>query len=743
MTERRVRARVRGVVQGVGFRPHIYRLASTHGLGGFVLNDASGVLLEVEGDTISVDGFLARIASDAPPLASVEAIESQELAPLGEHFFAIVASEAGPPGDVPILPDIATCAACLSELFDPADRRYRYPFINCTGCGPRFTIVTGVPYDRAATTMSGFPMCADCRTEYEDPTDRRFHAEPIACPVCGPSLRFLDAAGEPIDSDAADALLDGQIVAVKGIGGFHLAAAAFDEHAVAALRARKHREEKPFALMVATLADAAALVALTPDDERMLTSHARPIVVAPRRAGTQVANAVAPGSGELGVMLPYSPLHHLLLAATATPLVMTSGNVSDEPIAYRDEDALKRLAGIADAFLMHNRPIHTRTDDSVVRGPIIIRRSRGYVPSALGLPIPAETPILAVGAELKNTFCLARGARAWVSHHVGDLRDVETYMSFREGITHLERLLRVVPRLIAHDLHPDYLSTTLALERDDVDLIGVQHHHAHLAAVLAEHDVRGPAVGAIFDGTGYGPDGSVWGGEILVGGLDGYLRAGHLTPVRMPGGERAIREPWRMACAWLATEDPPSWLDRPAWRDVTRLARVGLASPWTTSVGRLFDAVAALCGVRGEVTYEGQAAVELEVLCDPAERGTYEIEVREESDQLVLDPRSMIAEILADVASGTSVASVSARFHSALADATVVACAEAAARHGLEIVALGGGVFQNLTLLERTRVGLERHGLRVLVPRRLPPNDGGISYGQVAIAAASRGDVRA
>ncbi|MGH2821483.1 MAG: carbamoyltransferase HypF, partial [Thermoleophilaceae bacterium] len=534
----RVRARVEGTVQGVGFRPFVYRLAGELDLAGWVLNDERGVLLEVEGESGSVESFLRRLPAEAPPLAAVESVTAEDLAPTGDRGFAIVASERRGQADAPVSPDSATCQDCLRELFDPADRRYRYPFVNCTNCGPRFTIVRGVPYDRPLTTMAGFEMCEACRAEYEDPGDRRFHAQPNACPACGPTL---SAAPSMI----LHALVTGAVVAVKGLGGYHLACACDDEAAVATLRRRKHREDKPFALMAPDLAAARRLVELSAEEEDLLDGRARPIVIARRRSDADVAPSVAPGSPDLGVMLPYTPLHHLLLHDVGRPLVMTSGNVSDEPIAYEDGDAVERLKGIADLFLMHDRPIHMRTDDSVIRstsrGPLLLRRSRGYVPDGVYLPVRVVRPILACGAELKSTFCVAKGRRAWVSHHIGDLENWETLRSFREGIEHFERLFAVEPEVVAHDLHPDYLSTKEALEREGVEHVGVQHHHAHLAACLAEYGERGPAVGAIFDGTGYGPDRTVWGGELLVGGLAGYERAGSLWPVRMPGGERAIK----------------------------------------------------------------------------------------------------------------------------------------------------------------------------------------------------------
>ena len=751
----RTRARVEGVVQGVGFRPFVHRLAGELALDGFVLNDEHGVLVEVQGAPERVEAFLARLRDDAPPLAIVERVLAEAVEPVAGTGFRIVESARGGRPSALVSADVATCEDCLRELFDPADRRHRYPFLNCTNCGPRFTIVTGIPYDRPNTTMAGFAMCDACRAEYEDPADRRFHAQPIACPDCGPHLSV------PFD-DVPAALRDGGVVAIKGLGGFHLACVASDERAVAALRARKHREDKPFALMAPGVAAAAELVELGPEEERLLCSRERPIVLAPRRASAAVADSVAPRSRELGVMLPYTPLHHLLLADMGVPLVMTSGNVSDEPIAFEDGDAVARLEPIADLVVLHDRPIRTRTDDSVVRvmrsrpprppRPVMLRRSRGYVPASLPLPesVRPARPILACGAELKSTFCLAAEGRAWVSHHIGDLRNAETLAAFTDGVEHFERLFEIAPEVVVHDLHPEYLSTKYALERDAARHVGVQHHHAHLAACLAEHGEPGPALGAIFDGTGYGTDGAVWGGELLAGDLAGFERAGHLRPVRMPGGEQAIRQPWRMACAWLQEAlgeepEPLPGVDAARWRAVASVARGELAAPLTTSMGRLFDAVAALCGIRLEVTYEGQAAIELEGAAEPGDHGRYDLPVgpapagaggEAPRRGLVLDPRPAVLQVAGDLRAGVAPGVVAARFHDTVAAATAEACAAAASARGLAAVVLSGGVFANRRLLRTTSARLRAAGLRVLVPERLPPGDGGISFGQASVAAA-------
>ncbi len=758
----RLRVRVEGTVQGVGFRPFVYRLARELELAGYVLNDAHGVLLEIEGTRASIDQFLARLRSGAPPLAVLDRVSVDALECDGALGFEIRESPHGEQASAPVTPDTAICQDCLRELLDPADRRFRYPFINCTGCGPRFTIVLGVPYDRPLTTMAPFRMCASCQAEYDDPADRRFHAQPNACPACGPSLALVDRAGAPVVRDrtcdavaaAAAALARGAIVALKGVGGYHLACRADHEQAVASLRSRKHREDKPFALMAPDLAGAERLVALECAARELLVSPQRPIVLAPRAPRAPVARSVAPGTPELGVMLPYSPLHHLLLADASTALVMTSGNVSDEPIAYRDEDALERLRSIADLFLRHDRKIETRTDDSVVRvvhaggarRTAFLRRSRGYVPGSLPLPGGGRArPLLACGAELKNTFCVAKAARAWVSHHIGDLENYATLRSFMAGVEHFERLFAVSPEVVAHDLHPDYLSSKYALERDGVELLAVQHHHAHLAACLAEHGELGKAVGAIFDGTGYGLDGTIWGGELLYGDLLGFRRVGALRTVALAGGPRAIKQPWRMACAWLreaglGDRGVPVQLrgrvEPSRWGQVSRLAETGFSSPTTTSMGRLFDAVAALCGLRPEISYEGQAAIELEALCQVGDHGRYEVELVDVDGMLEIDPREMIGAIADEAAAGADLGSVASRFHDSIAQVTVDACARLAGELRTEAVVLSGGVFANRRLLEATVTGLERAGLRTLTPQLLPANDGGISYGQAAVAAA-------
>jgi hydrogenase maturation protein HypF len=794
----RVRVRVAGIVQGVGFRPFVHGLAGSLGLSGHVGNDESGVLLEAEGDPASVRRFLAELAEHPPALAVVERVEATEIPVTGGAAggaageggaaagFAIVASTAAGRRATLISPDTATCADCLAELVDPADRRYRYPFLNCTNCGPRFTIVTGVPYDRAATTMAGFPMCPACAAEYHDPADRRFHAQPVCCPDCGPTLRLVGADGAPyraaggaappdrepitepstdLISEAAAALRAGAILAIKGLGGFHLATLALGavgETAVARLRARKHREDKPFALLVADLDAARAIVEVDDTAAELLTSRRRPIVLLPRvaePAADGLASQVAPGNGYLGVLLPYTPLHHLLAAELAEPIVLTSGNISDEPIAFQDEDAEVRLAPIADAFLTHDRPIHVRADDSVLRvvdgRAMPIRRSRGYAPEPLSLAWPAPRPVLGCGAELKSTFCLARGLHAMLSHHIGDLENYETLRSYTTGVAHFQELFDVRPVVLAHDLHPEYLSTKFALDRaedaaehggEPVELLGVQHHHAHLASCLADNGVAGPVLGVACDGLGYGTDGTLWGGEVMVASLLGFRRLAHLEPVPLPGGAAAIREPWRMAAAYLrvgfgAGVLPPGaaalagrqgarWEQLGALLDAAPTGAVN--APLTSSAGRLFDAVAALVGLRDRVNYEGQAAIELEQRVDPAERGGYPARL----DGPLIRGADLVAAVAGDLAAGAAVGTIAARFHNGVVDVLARACAAGRDETGLGTVALSGGVFQNVVLTSRLAARLRADGFAVLTHHRVPPNDAGISLGQVAIAAA-------
>jgi hydrogenase maturation protein HypF len=706
--ERR-RYRIGGVVQGVGFRPFVYRLAARHELGGFVLNDGGGVLVEAEGPAVALDALAVELRSEAPGLARVDSVVIEPVAARGETEFRIESSV--PAGRNALIPaDVATCDDCLRELFDPGDRRHLYPFVNCTNCGPRFTIVTGVPYDRPNTTMAAFPMCEACRGEYEDPTDRRFHAEPICCPACGPQLSLaLD--------DAAGLLLSGSILAVKGLGGWHLACDAANEDAVARLRARKHREDKPFAVMTV---EPEQLASLEAGEAELVGSRERPIVLVRRRSDAPLAGSISPGSPWVGLMLPYTPLHHLLLAGCGRALVMTSGNVSDEPIVVDDAAAHERLAGIADAFLGHDRPIHRRCEDSVVRVAFPVRRSRGYAPGAICLPIPARSTILATGAELKSTFCIARGRDAFLSPHLGDLDTEAAYRAFEADIELYLSMLDVRADTIAHDLHPEYLSTKWALEQD-AELVGVQHHHAHAAACLAEHGETGQALALVFDGTGLGTDGTLWGGELLRCDLREFERLAHLEPVPLPGGSAAIREPWRVASSCLELAGRPVPFAR--WALVRQSLQVN--APLSSGMGRLFDAVAAVLGLREAVTFEGQAAIELELLAGSTEATPYEWRFG--------DGAALVAAVFDDLAAGRPAPEIAAAFHETIAAASARACEETGERGA---VALSGGTFQNRRLLAATTRELEHRGFRVLTHRLVPPNDGGISYGQAAVAAA-------
>jgi hydrogenase maturation protein HypF len=772
----RQRLHVTGIVQGVGFRPFVYSLASQLDLAGWVSNTSSGVIIEVEGESQSLDQFQSKLITQAPPLAHIEKVEAQELPPDGFTHFEIRASQVEPGAFQPISPDIATCDDCLREMNDPRDRRYRYPFTNCTNCGPRFTIIKDIPYDRPETTMAAFPMCPDCAREYHDPLDRRFHAQPVACPDCGPQVwlvlshsqtsdrevklaverpepgpdgRLMYPLGEDAIHITLELLSQGKIVGIKGLGGFHLACDATNPQAVADLRSRKGRREKPFALMMADEEQVASYCRLSPRERELLLSRERPIVLLWRKEGAApaIVEAVAPNQDILGVMLPYTPLHHLLFPpGRANPLVMTSGNFSEEPIATTNHEALTRLAPLADAFLVHDRDIHIRTDDSVVRiyqgQELPVRRSRGYAPYPVHLPV--ETPqVLAVGAELKNTFCLTRENYAFMSQHIGDMENYETLCSFEDGVAHFEKLFRVEPQFIAYDLHPDYMATRYALERADKEslpAIGVQHHHAHIAACLADNGYDGaePVIGVSFDGTGYGPDGAVWGGEFLIADYTKYTRPFHLDYLPLPGGDAATRVPARTALAYLlhsGIEDmeslPPTIYLSPQERAIVeKQYRTGLNSPLTSSMGRLFDAVASLVGVRQAVNYEAQAAIELEAIADPEERGAYSFQIL--AGRISAAP--VIQSIITDYRTGLPADKIAARFHNGVAAMIRSVCLQMRRDGGLEQVALSGGVFQNVILLQRTTELLADSGFTILIHHQVPPNDGGLALGQALIA---------
>jgi len=775
--------RIEGVVQGVGFRPFVHALATSLGLTGHVGNDGSGVFLDVEGPEPEVEEFLDRLPAEIPPLASIDAIRVSDAPPVGETAFRIVESRHGATDSVALIPpDTATCADCAREVLDPSDRRHRYPFTACTYCGPRYTLVTGLPYDRPFTTMAAFPLCERCAAEYADPADRRFHAQPTACPVCGPRLAFRRSAETEASSYADDALAEalrvlhsGGIVAVKGLGGYHLACDADRRDAVDELRRRKQRGSKPLAVMVRDLATADELVVLDDAARAALTSPQAPIVLAPTRAGVDatdiaLASAAAPDVGTLGVLLPYSPLHLLLFTPhPAFPgieppraLVMTSGNLSDEPLCTDPAEADERLAGLADAFLHHDRPIHTACDDSVVRivGTTLqpVRRSRGYAPLPVRLPLDAA-PTLAVGGELKTAVCLASGRRAWMSQHIGDTENLETLAMLERVVATLSELTRVEAEVVVADAHPAYLSRRWALERAaarGAETVLVQHHHAHLAALLAEHGVEPgeDVLGMVFDGTGYGTDGTIWGGELLLGSYAAAARVGHLRPVRLPGGDAAVRRPARTAMAHLEAAGVPWDADIASIRaaDTTELTAIagmlrgGAGCTPTTSMGRLFDAVASILGVRQDVDHEGQAAMELEALASTdagrADPDDWRFDVADEAGSLVLDPGPVVRSAVRSVREGVPAAAASRAFHAAVAGAVEAAALRVRDSHGTGVVGLTGGVFQNARLSEDCRGRLERQGFRVLVHALVPPNDGGLALGQVAVAAAGGGTRR-
>ncbi|WP_186814241.1 carbamoyltransferase HypF [Pseudonocardia asaccharolytica] len=761
----RRRLTVTGVVQGVGFRPFVYRLATELGLAGLVGNAAGAVFIEVEGPEPVLEEFAHRLVDQAPPLADVASVQAEPIPPVGDDGFRIVTSRESEGARTAIPPDVAVCDDCVAELFDPADRRYRHPFVTCTNCGPRFTIITDLPYDRPATTMAGFPMCERCAREYHDVGDRRFHAQPVCCPDCGPSLRFESGAQRVDGADAAlaaaqRALADGRIVAIKGIGGYHLACAVDDESAVRALRGRKARGGKPFAVLVRDLPVARRFAEVDAAEAAVLTSPARPVVLLDRRAEAPVAEAVAPGCPQLGLLLPYSPVHHLLLApvpGSPAPvpdaLVLTSANLSDEPICFTDDDARDRLPRLADAVLTHDRPIFVPCDDSVVRvlddHELPIRRSRGYAPLPVDLGFAAP-PVLAVGGELKNTFCLTDGRRAYLSAHIGDMGSLETLRAFERSVGQLGTLRRAVPEWLAADAHPGYLTTGWAQRHaEDRPVELVQHHHAHVVSLLAEHGRLGePIVGVSFDGTGYGSDGAVWGGEILRLGTDShrFVRAGHLRAVSLPGGDAAVRNPRRMALSHLssagvdwAADLPPVAACTPAeLRALRSQLASGIGCVPCTSMGRLFDAVSSLLGVRHRIEYEGQAAIELEALAttvggNPA-AATPRLRLPVHPDGQ-LDPFPLLVELVAGLRTGVPAALLAAAFHEAVADGVMSVVAQVGERSGIRLAGLTGGVFQNVLLLQACRSRLQEAGFEVLTHRVVPPNDGGLALGQAAVVA--------
>jgi len=786
------RIHIDGIVQGVGFRPFVYSLAVRFGLTGWVRNTSAGVDIEVDGPRQALKEFIRALSDESPPLAHIDQMLVEDRATNGFTHFEISSSVAIQDAFQPISPDVCICPDCLRELLDPSDRRFRYPFTNCTNCGPRFTIIEDIPYDRPKTTMSSFELCPACASEYQDPLDRRFHAQPVACPTCGPHvwLEFSSISGvageKTVSGDEAimatqRILREGNIVAIKGLGGFHLACDATNPAAVAQLRQRKLRVDKAFAVMMADIPTVENHCAVSRAERELLESIQRPIVILNRRLGSSIVEQVSPGQPTLGVMLPYTPLHYLLfephpLAPEFAPplaLVMTSGNLVEEPIAYNNEDARQRLGVLADAFLMHDRPIHTRCDDSVVRvvgfpisklpsekssslGEIAtpLRRSRGFAPFPVHLPWDTR-PVLAAGAELKNTFCITRGKYAFLSHHIGDMENFETLQSFEQGVAHYERLFRVRPEAIAYDLHPDYLASRYALQRaraDGLGTIGVQHHHAHIAACMAEHGLDGniPVIGVAFDGTGYGEDGKIWGGEFLISSYLSYQRAAHLQYVPLPGGDRAIKEPWRIALSWL-NHAGCSWDEALPPVDfayeqtsyslqaIRHQLVTGINAPATSSMGRLFDAVASLAGVRQLVNYEAQAAIEFEALADPDEMQAYPFAYSvdaDHSDETIIDPTPLIIDIVRDLQAGISRSIISARFHNAVAEMVREVVLRLASQYKLSQVVLSGGVMQNKLLLVKMVNKLVADGHNVLIHSKVPANDGGLALGQAVIGSS-------
>jgi hydrogenase maturation protein HypF len=747
---------INGIVQGVGFRPFIYNLANSHELKGWVRNSANGVDIEVTGCQDDLDAFLTSISDSAPPLAQIDSIETRKIDLRSFEGFRIIHSKDQPTDFIPVSPDMAVCEDCRRELFDPKDRRYRYPFINCTNCGPRFSIIKDIPYDRPKTTMAEFELCPDCQHEYENPKDRRFHAQPVACPECGPQVWLEITPGDRAEEkDAAiqtarQLLKDGKILAIKGLGGFHLACDATNRAAVARLRARKQRPAKPFALMAYNLQTINGYIDLSPAAEALLTRPQAPILLMPAKPGSDIPENVAPGNNKLGFMLPYTPLHLLLMEPDngfPLALVMTSGNRAEEPVIHQNQVAREKLAGIADAYLMHNRPIHRRIDDSVFTmiddHPYPIRRARGFAPNPIRLSQPLPQ-VLAAGAQMKNTFCLTRDKYAFISHYIGEMENWETFQDYRQAIDDYQHLFRIQPEACGYDLHPDYMATRYALQKaqqENIQSYPVQHHHAHLAACMIEHglDPQQEIAGLIFDGTGYGTDGTVWGGEVLIGNCLDFTRLFSLKPVPLPGGDLSINKPARMALStlWayqLPLKDNLAPVQAVSAQEqsilLTQLSQ-NINTPLTSSMGRLFDAVSALIGVRMEISYEAQAAIELEALADEDELGYYPWRV----DGAQIDMKATLEAILGDLAQGTAQAVISARFHNTIAQLALALAILIRDRTNIQQVALSGGVWQNGYLLRKTLPLLREAGFDPLIHHLTPPNDECVALGQAAIAA--------
>ncbi len=751
---KRVRYLFTGIVQGVGFRPFIYRLAERQGLAGFVQNRPDGVLVEVQGSSTAIDSFFSSVAKELPPLANITSVESSEIAVTGDTEFKIIVSEKEGQGDVHIAPDSAVCADCLKELFDPADRRFRYPFINCTNCGPRLTIINDIPYDRVHTSMACFPLCPKCRAEYENPANRRFHAEPNACPVCGPQLELRDAEGKIIPCEdplekAIEFITTGNVIAIKGLGGFHLCVNASSDEAVKKLRARKYREEKPLAIMVKDIEQARLIAELNDEEQLLLSSFQRPIVLLKKKKNALISNLVAPSVPNLGVMLPYAPLHYLVLENKFTALIMTSANQIDEPICISNREAVTRLKSIADYFLVHNRDILVRCDDSIAfvtdGKPQLMRRSRGYAsrPLLLKESFPA---VLALGPQLKATQCILKDNFAFLSPHIGDMETPQARDFFHESLALMKRITQSDPQIIACDYHPAYYSTQVAQELNAARIITVQHHHAHIVSCMAENKIDGDVIGLAMDGTGYGLDGNAWGGEFLIANSTQFQRFGHLQYFVLPGGQKAIHEPWRIGVSLLKQAYGKSWPDiasrlklapdQTNFELLDKIIKTRLNSPLSSGMGRLFDGVAAIMGLRCKVSFEGQAAMELEAKAKSAGQVLpFEI-LRNSDDSYILDVSAAIRAIVEDISSGKSMEEIASAFHATLAAAFASMSLEMRKETGINRVALSGGCFQNRLLLEGTMAELKKNGFDVYCHSQVPANDGGVSLGQAVIAGA-------
>jgi hydrogenase maturation protein HypF len=756
---RRVRHRFSGIVQGVGFRPFIYRLAVSSGLAGFVHNSSEGVIVEVEGGVQSLEAFLVRVRQEVPPQAEIYEITSSEIPAQGQREFRIIQSALSGISDVQISPDIATCDDCLAELFDPSDRRHKYPFINCTNCGPRLTIIKDIPYDRERTSMSVFPLCAQCRGEYEDPANRRFHAEPNACPVCGPGLKLLDDKGKMVQAqdvlaEATKRIKAGSILAIKGLGGFHLCVDAVNDGALQRLRDRKYREEKPLAIMVRDINQAEAVAYVSHEERELLLSPSRPVVLLKARQDSPISPLVAPYMRTLGIMLPYTPLHHLILEADFTALVMTSANQTDEPICIDNDEVVKRLAGIADAFVVHNRQIVVRCDDSVAmvarNKPYLLRRSRGYAPKPVLLK-HALPDVLALGPHLKATVCIVKGGMAYLSPHIGDLETPLARDFLHETIERMQHITQCAPRIVACDMHPQYYSTRVASMLGAREVIRVQHHHAHIVSCMAENRITGKVIGLAMDGTGYGEDGRIWGGEFLIADEAGFERSGHLRYLPLLGGEAAIKQPWRFGISLLREAFGDTWPDVASRLEIVpegylcehlnKIMDAGMNSPLTSSLGRVFDGVASIIDLKRFVSFEGQAAMELEAAAKPGSADVLPYRIFQEGETSILDLIPLVKAIVEARLAGMQAPGLASAFHATLIASFIDMAGLLRERTGISRVALSGGCFQNRILLEGCADELVRGGFEVFTHQRIPANDGGVALGQAVIAGMRKAHI--